>query len=347
MILIASVVLVSSAICAGLIMTLRPVLMRYALARPNARSSHTVPTPQGGGIAVVTAALLVSAMALSFSSRAAGLDESLMANGAARLAWVFAATIAIALVGAVDDLRPLPASLRLALQFLAVGAAVASAGDGARLMPHIVPLWAERGLVVVAGVWFVNLVNFMDGVDWMTVAEIVPVTGFCALALLLTGAGGAVPALALFGALLGFAPFNKPRARLFLGDVGSLPIGLMVGWMLYGLALSGGLAAAILLPLYYLADATITLFRRLAAGERVWEAHRRHFYQQAIDRNGFSVVQVVSRVFTVNLILGVLALTSLMWPAWPVQVGAVVAGSVLVALLLRTFSAPHAIKAPA
>ena len=99
----------------------------------------------------------------------------------------------------------------------------------------------------------------------------------------------AVVALALCGALLGFAPFNKPVARLFLGDVGSLPIGLLVGWMLLQLAGTGALAAAILLPLYYLMDATITLLRRLARREKVWEAHRSHFYQKATD-NGFSAL---------------------------------------------------------
>jgi UDP-N-acetylmuramyl pentapeptide phosphotransferase/UDP-N-acetylglucosamine-1-phosphate transferase len=303
--------------------------------------------PQGGGIAVIAAVLLVSAAAIGLGDPAVGPDGSLPPGSAARLPWVFAATVGVALVGVIDDLRPLPAGLRLALQFLAVAGVVASVPDHARLLPDVGPLWAERTLVVVAGVWFVNLVNFMDGIDWMTVAEMVPVTAFCGLALIVTGAVPAIPALALLGALLGFAPFNKPRARLFLGDVGSLPIGLLVGWTLYGLALSGGLAAAVLLPLYYLADATITLVRRLARGERVWEAHRRHFYQRAIDRNGFSVVQVVSRVFALNVALGALALTTLTWRAWPVQIAGLLAGSVLVGLVLRDFSAPRRIKAPA
>ena len=101
----------------------------------------------------------------------------------------------------------------------------------------------------------------------------------------------AVTAATLCGALIGFAFFNKPVAKLFLGDVGSLPIGLLVGWLLLQLAGTGALAAAILLPLYYLMDATITLLRRLARREKVWEAHRSHFYQQA-TANGFSVMAV-------------------------------------------------------
>src|SRR5206468_2684505 len=158
------------------------------------------------------------------------------------------------------------------------------------------------GFLIVGGVWFVNLVNFMDGLDWMTVAEVVPITA-CLAMLGLIGAlpaGPALTAAALLGAMLGFAPFNRPVARLFLGDVGSLPIGLLVGWMLLKLAASGALAATLLLPLYYLADATITLLKRLARGERVWQAHRTHFYQQATD-NGFSVIAVAAQVFSLNL----------------------------------------------
>ncbi|MFL4989621.1 MAG: MraY family glycosyltransferase, partial [Microvirga sp.] len=279
----------SAVVCAGLIWLLWPVLRRYALARPNARSSHTVPTPQGGGIAVIAATLAVASAALA----ATGFPP---ASGA----WVpvAAMTLALAAAGAVDDIRPLSPLLRLVLQSLAVGVVVLAASGTGRLLPGIVPLWLERGLAVVAGVWFVNLVNFMDGIDWITVAEMAPI----ATALTIFGATGlapwqvTVPAAALFGALLGFAPFNKPVARLFLGDVGSLPIGLMVAWMLYVLAADGGLAAALILPLYYLLDATITLLRRLARGERVWEAHRDHFYQQAVDRR-FSVMVVSVQVF--------------------------------------------------
>jgi UDP-N-acetylmuramyl pentapeptide phosphotransferase/UDP-N-acetylglucosamine-1-phosphate transferase len=144
-----------------------------------------------------------------------------------------------------------------------------------------------------AVLWFVNLVNFMDGIDWMTVAEVVPVTA----ALAMFGLMGALPpdatvvALALCGAIIGFAPFNRPVARLFLGDVGSLPIGLLLGWLLVLLAGHGHLVAALLLPLYYLTDATITLLRRLMRGKPITEAHRSHYYQRALA-NGFSVFQV-------------------------------------------------------
>jgi UDP-N-acetylmuramyl pentapeptide phosphotransferase/UDP-N-acetylglucosamine-1-phosphate transferase len=165
----------------------------------------------------------------------------------------------------------------------------------------------------------------------------------------LFGLGGALPpgatvvAFALCGATLGFAPFNKPVARLFLGDVGSLPIGLTLGWLLLLLAGQGHLAAAILLPLYYLADATITVARRLAHGEPITQAHRSHFYQRAADR-GFSVSQVVARVFTVNVVLCLLASIALLAHAEPLRWAMLAVGGALVAALLFNLAGGQRVK---
>jgi UDP-N-acetylmuramyl pentapeptide phosphotransferase/UDP-N-acetylglucosamine-1-phosphate transferase len=316
----------AAALSAGLILRLRPLLQRYALARPNARSSHTVPTPQGGGIAVVTALVTVSGLLIAAPE----------IGGRPDWIWLAGCALALAVLGAVDDIRPLPAALRLAVQAAVAGLLVWHL-DG-RLLPGL-PLWLERGLALLAGLWFVNLTNFMDGLDWMTVAEIVPVSG----ALLLLGLAGFLPppaalvAACLLGAVLGFAPFNRPVAKLFLGDVGSLPVGLVTAWLLWHLAATGGLAAALLLPLTYLADATLTLAARAARGERIWEAHRGHYYQRATG-NGLGVPGVVARVFGVNCALAGLAAATLLWPTWPVTLAALAAGLVTVAVLLRRFA---------
>ncbi|MDF0518156.1 glycosyltransferase family 4 protein [Bradyrhizobium yuanmingense] len=309
--------------------TSRPLLQRYALARPNARSSHRVPTPQGAGIAVIAATLIVASL------------WGVSANVAIPPALV-AATIVIALVGFADDIVSLPVLVRLVLQAACVGAVVFTAPDTARIVPAL-PLALERGLIVLAGVWFVNLVNFMDGLDLMTVAEVVPITA----ALLLLGMLGGLPwpavliATALCGATLGFAPFNRPVAKVFLGDVGSLPIGLLLGWCLLELAWHGQAAAALLLPAYYLADATITLFRRIARREPFWSAHRSHFYQRATD-NGFSVSRVSGEVFLLNLVLAGLAILAVRAATMAVTLPALIAGAIAVALLLRRFSRPQA-----
>ncbi|HXW28551.1 MAG TPA: glycosyl transferase [Xanthobacteraceae bacterium] len=325
-----SEIFAATVLCMVLIVLLRPLLIRYALARPNARSSHKVPTPQGGGIAVVGATLVVAVVAalLPPSSHPIGSDLGLLA----------AATVLLAALGAVDDVHPLAVSLRLGIQFIAVALLTATLPADVPIL-GILPNAVERVLVVVAVMWFVNLVNFMDGLDWMTVAEVVPVSA----ALMIFGALGALPwvgvtvAAALLGAMIGFGPFNRPIARLFLGDVGSLPIGLILAFLLVRLAAAGHLAAAVLLPGYYLADATLTLARRLMEGERVWEAHRTHFYQRATD-GGFTVMEVVSRVFAVNVGLALLGLATVIWPTRGLTVAALCGGGILVGGLLVVFA---------
>jgi len=326
--LIITTLLVACVTCAILIALLRPLLQHYALARPNARSSHSVPTPQGGGGAVIAA--VIASIAISVSFFGATADSVLFP--------VLVAAVFLAFVGAYDDLRTMPVLPRLLMQAAAVGTVLATLPAEFHLVSAL-PVWAERALLLIGGLWFVNLVNFMDGLDWITAAEIVPVMA----ALALFGFYGQLPfgptlvALALCGAMIGFAPFNKPVAKLFLGDVGSLPIGLLMGWCLLQLAGSGHLAAALLLPLYYLADATLTLLKRMARGEAVWVAHRSHFYQQATT-NGFSVMQVVGEVFVLNIILAAFAAVTI-WQKSPyIQVMMFALGASAVALVLSRFS---------
>ena len=270
---------------AALTWAIRPLMQRHALAKPNARSSHRIPTPQGAGIAVIAATLIAAIAVMAFAATPAMKIPVI----------VFAATLFIAAVGMADDINSIPVLPRLLLQGASVAAIVFTAPESLRIVDAL-PLWLERGLVLIAGLWFVNLVNFMDGLDLMTAAEAVPVSAAVAL----LGWLGEVPApatitaAALCGALLGFTPFNRPVAKIFLGDVGSLPIGLLLGWCLLQLAWHQQLAACVLLPLYYLTDATVTLARRMARREPFWAAHRSHYYQRATD-NGFTVWQVVAR----------------------------------------------------
>jgi UDP-N-acetylmuramyl pentapeptide phosphotransferase/UDP-N-acetylglucosamine-1-phosphate transferase len=324
-----AVALAAAVVSAVVIRLIRPTLLRHALAKPNARSSHQIPTPQGAGIAVIAATLAVAGAALF---GAMGEPAALV---------LFGATLFIAALGFADDIKPVPVLPRLLLQTIAVGAIVLASPSDLHLLPSI-PFWIERGLLVLGGLWFVNLVNFMDGLDWMTVAEVVPVTA----ALALLGLFGELPlmativASALCGAMIGFAPFNRPVASIFLGDVGSLPIGLLRGWCLLQLAWHHHLAAALLLPLYYLGDASVTLLRRLIRREPFWIAHRSHFYQRATD-NGFTVMQVVAEVFTLNLGLAALAAFTIKAPSAAGAYGLVALGAAAVASVLFRFSRPR------
>jgi UDP-N-acetylmuramyl pentapeptide phosphotransferase/UDP-N-acetylglucosamine-1-phosphate transferase len=271
-----------------------PILRRRdMLDYPNERSSHCDPTPRGGGIAVTISILLawialhkVGLVASSFVSIALG-------------------TSLLALVSWIDDLRGLSPGMRLVAQ----GAAVTI---GILVLPSTrsaLEAWLGSTLFFVAAglvwVWWINLFNFMDGIDGLAVSEAAAVcSGLLLFALVGDGADPAAALLAagIIGAALGFLVWNWSPARIFLGDVGSVPLGYLSGFLLLDLASRGRWKIALILPLYFLADATITLLRRLLAGERVWEPHRQHFYQQAV-RSGLSHSAVVKRVIAANLLL--------------------------------------------
>ena len=125
-----------------------------------------------------------------------------------------------------------------------------------------------------------------------------------------------------------------------MGDMGSLPIGLLLAWLLIVVAASGYVVAALLLPLYFVADTGLTILRRARSGERIWIAHRTHFYQRARD-NGFTNLAIVGRVFAVNVGLVVLAALSALAPSPLASVLALIAGCGLVAWLMIGFATPR------
>src|SRR5207244_4349459 len=154
-------------------------------------------------------------------------------------------------------------------------------------------------------IWWINLFNFMDGIDGLAASEAAVIGGgLLAFASLGNGIDSATALLAsgLIGAAIGFLPWNWSPARIFLGDVGSVPLGYLSGFLLLGLTARGHWKIALILPLYFLADATITLLRRLSRGDRVWQAHRQHFYQRAV-RDGLGHAAVVKRVIAADLLL--------------------------------------------
>ena len=177
----------------ALIVGSRTVLVRYAMAHPNARSSHRNPTPQGGGIGVIGATIIVAGgVALIF-------PETL--GDSRRFFSLFASVIGLAVLGFIDDIRPMNAMPRMILQIAAAALVVSTLPADFRIVPGL-PWWLERTCILIGCVWFINLVNFMDGIDWMTVAEIVPITaGLGIFGLLGTFPRDAtVVAIALFGA---------------------------------------------------------------------------------------------------------------------------------------------------
>jgi UDP-N-acetylmuramyl pentapeptide phosphotransferase/UDP-N-acetylglucosamine-1-phosphate transferase len=165
-------------------------------------------------------------------------------------------------------------------------------------------------------VWFINLYNFMDGIDGIAGVETLAI-GFGLFALLATAGGDtgrpgialALAALVTASAAAGFLVLNWHPARVFMGDVGAIALGYLLGWFLLTLAAWGYWTAALILPGYYLADATITIVRRALAGETVWQAHAKHFYQRATQR-GLGHARVARFVAAGNVFLALIALLS-------------------------------------
>lgn len=277
---------------------------------PNARSSHTVVKPRGGGLAVL--AIVLPAWLLAGWLTSGSLPVTLVGL-----------TVFVAGVSFIDDVAGVRALWRLGAQAAAVFAGLAAL-DPEPLLPELLPLWLERGTIALAWLWFVNLYNFMDGIDGITAVETGSVAAGVGLVWLVVGPGAddvLLPWL-LAGAAVGFLWWNWAPSKIFLGDVGSVPLGFALGWLLLDLASHGALAAALILPGYYLLDATLTLILRLLRGEKVWRAHKQHAYQRAVQR-GRSHAAVATRVAAVNALLIGCALWSVV--GQPVAAGMVAA----------------------
>ncbi len=238
---------------------------RQILDLPNERSSHVRPTPRGGGLAV-TPIILAGWLIL------AGLGLALSGQLV-----VMAGALGLLLLSWQDDRRSLPARLRLLVHLAAVAAGLFALPDHQFVFQGLLPFWADRLLAAILWVWFLNLYNFMDGIDGITGVETLCIAAGVIL-MSPAQAQGAVVA----GASLGFLLWNWHPAKIFLGDSGSVPLGYLLAWLLLRMAAQGLWAPALILPAYYLADATITISKRALRGEKIWQAHRQHFYQQAV-----------------------------------------------------------------
>jgi UDP-N-acetylmuramyl pentapeptide phosphotransferase/UDP-N-acetylglucosamine-1-phosphate transferase len=301
---------------------------RAILDRPVERSSHEVPVPRGGGLAVVPPLLLVwllLALAGRAPMSAAGL--ALIAGGLAALSWL-------------DDLRGLPVVLRLLGHLAAVAAGLALLGP-ALVFQGLLPPLLDRVAAALLWTWFVNLYNFMDGIDGIAGVETAALGLGIALVLLLaddSDDGSALLALSAAAGALGFLRWNWQPARIFLGDVGSVPLGYLLGALLLVLAGRGLWVPALILPLYYLADAGLTIAWRLMRGERFWRPHRQHFYQRALA--GADHAAVALAVAAGDLLLVASAMLALRRPM-PALAGAVLVVAGLLAWMQRRAQHAH------
>ena len=329
-----------AAALAGTGLTVRLLRARAILDHPNDRSSHAVPVPRGGGIAVTVVIVVHWALIWLFDATTDGFIFT------AAMPILLLVTIVLAGLSWQDDRRDLSAGLRLAVQAICVAAATLTSLSAPGLtFQGLLPPALDMAATALLWLWFINLTNFMDGIDGITGTESAFIgLGVVLLALagapLLTAASGELPvyAAALTASALGFLCWNWQPARIFLGDVGSIPLGFLLGWLVVETAGAGLWAAALLLPLYYLVDASFTLLRRILRRERITQAHRSHAFQVASRRMG-SHAPVVLWIGGLNILLVGLALLSVAQPAlsWL----AVAAGTLLTLMLFLFFNRRH------
>jgi len=298
----------------------RKLIKDAVLDRPNERSSHKEPVPRGGGLAVIFVILV-------------GLVMTLAPDGAfSPYVWLLLGTVLLILVSWLDDLHGVGSAIRLSVHILAAAAGSLAFAPNQMLFEELLPLWADRAVLIILWAWFMNLYNFMDGIDGITGIETTCLVIGAALLFAFSEAGGsfhyALIAL-LMGASGGFLVLNWHPAQIFLGDVGSIPLGYLTGFLLLTLALNNLPVPALILPLYYLADSGITLGRRILRREKFWQAHRQHFYQRATLKAGRHDV-VVYWILYANLGLIIAALLAFLTPSI-----ASLLAFVIVALLLR------------
>ncbi len=308
---------------------LTAVLRQYALRRqlldvPNARSSHVVPTPRGGGVAIVAVVLALLPVLWLYEVVDASLVWALLGAG-----------LAVALLGFADDHGHIAARWRLLGHFIAALWAMFWLGGLPALTLFGTTLelsWLGYLLGLLFLVWMLNLYNFMDGIDGLASIEAISV---CLGALVCYGLGASSEGvrlgdveLLLAAAVAGFCCWNFPRARIFMGDAGSGFLGIVLGILALGAAwaMPQLLWSWLILLGVFIVDATFTLLRRLLRGEAVYQAHCSHAYQVAARRFG--------RHVPVTVALGLINLCWLLpWAAWVAAGGVDGATALVIAYL--------------
>ncbi len=303
---------------------------RAILDLPNERSSHTVPTPRGGGWGVMLALLPFWLWALWKAGR---LTQP------AELALLGSSVVLMA-ISWIDDRRGLGPAIRFATQIVGVAMVMALLPADLSLTAGLLPLPLDRLAAGFIWLWFVNLFNFMDGIDGIT-GGATAAMGFGLMLIWLRHGPDQLQAFrgAMFVAVaLGFLVWNWSPAKIFMGDVGSVPLGYLLGFCLIRLAMDGGQIAALIVAMYYLADATITLLKRARRGARIWQAHREHFYQRSAQL-GRGHGRTARTATLVQFALAIFGWLSILWGWWMI-----IPAIGITVLLLRWMATPPRIK---
>ncbi len=283
---------------------------------PNERDNHTVPTPSGAGAAVMLAVIGFLTVA--------GTDASLI--------W---ALLILTIISFIDDINPLSPISRLCIHSICAVMIATTIPHG--VFQGILPQVLEFLLIIALLIWFMNIYNFMDGIDEITAVQTAAIcAGLLALSAMIPSLPQsiAVDSIIILSSIVGFWFFNRHPATIFLGDSGSIPLGAIIGWLLLLMASHGYWAVALILPAYYITDSSITLAKRIMAGKKIWHAHSEHAYQ-AVVRAGHPHSKATRMILLCNGVLIGLVFVATIMPSYALY--AVIAAYAVCTILCLNF----------
>ncbi|WP_339352601.1 glycosyltransferase family 4 protein [Acinetobacter beijerinckii] len=269
-------------------------LKKNIIDNPNERSSHTIPTPRGGGVSIVITFLSFLVLLMFTQHLAISTGLILLCSG-----------FGIAVLGFLDDHGHINSMLRLAIHFIIAIAVVFALGGFSEVALFNETLhlgWFANIIAVLFLVWLLNLYNFMDGINGIASVEAITTTISLAIIYLLFSSSLSIELLLTLAAcVFGFMLWNFPKARIFMGDAGSGFLGMTLGVLaLMALKVDTALFCAWIICLgVFVVDATFTLIRRVTNGHKMYDAHRSHAYQYASRRYGHTIVTIT--VLLINL----------------------------------------------
>ncbi|AIL65551.1 Undecaprenyl-phosphate alpha-N-acetylglucosaminyl 1-phosphate transferase [Rickettsiales bacterium Ac37b] len=270
------------------------------MAIPESRSNHMLPTPVGGGVAIISSTII----GLCLLSTIIQIDVYVIQ--------IILLSLPLVLISFIDDVKNISIFIRLVLHITVSICAIMLIPSNNLIFNGLFPYTTDRIFASLLLAWFINCYNFMDGIDGMAGCETIHISISILLLNLITHTLSiSFNYLNVFIILssCGFLIWNWHPARIFMGDTGSITLGFILGCTLLHIASKGLFLQALLIPLYYILDAGITMVRRLITKQNIFKAHSEHFFQQAV-RRGLSHATVVKKVILLNLVLLLLTLIS-------------------------------------
>ncbi len=274
------------------------------LDKPNLRSSHSTAIPIGAGVVIIFIILLYIFLFTSINFFIySSFDFSNLL--------LFISVLTLGYISWRDDLNSTSRFFRIIFHIIAAGIGVNCLSEPGIVFQGIFPNFIDIILTIILWVWIINLTNFMDGIDGITSIEGISIFFGSLIIFLLIGetlefnnsSFITTFLIIITCALIGFLFWNWYPAKIFLGDVGSIPIGFLIGWIIFELAIIELWHVSLLLPMYYFFDSTLTLLNRMFRREKIFDAHRKHFYQKVTNIYQHSKIVIYISILNTFLII--------------------------------------------